>query len=58
MGLLGSYSEENTYFCNQIKGRCAKNRYETFAQHIDGFDALVHGGLPERGHYSHALPSF
>ena len=35
-----------------------KNRYETLAQHIDGFDALVHGGLPERGHYSHALPSF
>ena len=25
-----------------------KNRYETFAQHIDGFDALAHGGLPER----------
>ena len=22
----------------------AKNRYETFAQNIDGFDALAHGG--------------
>ena len=32
-----------------------KNRYETFAQHIDGFDALAHGGLPERGYYRHAL---
>ena len=39
------------------KERCAKNRYETFAQHIDGFDALAHGGLPERGYYRHALPS-
>ena len=35
----------------------AKNRYETFAQHIDGFDALAHGGLLERGYYRHALPS-
>ena len=34
-----------------------KNRYETFAQHIDGFDALAHCGLPERGYYRHALPS-
>lgn len=32
-----------------------KNRYETFAQHIDDFDALAHGGLPERGYYRHAL---
>ena len=34
-----------------------KNRYETFAQHIDDFDALAHGGLPERGYYRHALSS-
>ena len=36
---------------------CAKNRYETFIQHNDGFDALAHGGLLERGYYCHALPS-
>ena len=44
-------------FATRQKKGVQKNRYETFAQHIDGFDALAHGGLPERGYYRHALPS-
>ena len=35
-------------FATREKGD-AKKWYETFAQYIDGFDALAHSGLLERG---------